>query len=577
MNTADFAATAPWLGIRGKPESFPPSAHRHQPSDIERAGAEVGDVLTWDGRRYRPMGGTSRDFEVRVGESLASFRESLSVTADNLHASVTKTTELEARFGQSTAGIEKRLEVIARAGEASAKEQTRLSAAIGDAQAGIRRLDEVRVTRDTALARTTEQLFAKVGQSEADITTIKSSYATRTFAEAKKREAIKAAFEEASAHITTELSSYATITFAEAKKTEAISAAFGNASAQITTALVSYATQAFAEAKKTEAIAVALGDATALVEEEAAARIDADGQIHAYWGVKIDINGRVVGRIKLDGTAETSSLDMEAATIRLWNGTAAVAPFTLSGGQIRLTNVVVDTLDANIHITSPYIQGGILRLAGECLVCNTSADGDNDSLIRVNGGGGDGPTRGGQLDVFGNEYPTYGGSVFLTPSEAATGSVRLRDNDGTDRLIVHPSGGGTNVSLYGNVSISTYLAVPEISVSGTITVGSLVITSSFSAASLTTSGAVTCGDDSSEGLRSSGRIYLCPGNTPRWFVSDGSGDLNCLGNYTLKKATSDDWSIKLTMSGSAAVEFGESGGNLTYRINGGATRTITYT
>lgn len=41
--TADFAATAPWEGITGKPAAFPAS-----PATLARAGALPDAVLVWD-------------------------------------------------------------------------------------------------------------------------------------------------------------------------------------------------------------------------------------------------------------------------------------------------------------------------------------------------------------------------------------------------------------------------------------------------------------------------------------------------------------------------------------------------
>ena len=57
--SADYAATAPWIGIVGKPASFPPSSHTTLLSDVSASGAKVGDVPIWDGKKFVPGAGTS--------------------------------------------------------------------------------------------------------------------------------------------------------------------------------------------------------------------------------------------------------------------------------------------------------------------------------------------------------------------------------------------------------------------------------------------------------------------------------------------------------------------------------------
>lgn len=42
--TADFAATAPWTGITGKPDAFPAT-----PNSLTSGGASDNSVLVWSG------------------------------------------------------------------------------------------------------------------------------------------------------------------------------------------------------------------------------------------------------------------------------------------------------------------------------------------------------------------------------------------------------------------------------------------------------------------------------------------------------------------------------------------------
>ena len=98
-------------------------------------------------------------------------------------------------------------------------------------------------------------------------------------------------------------------------------------------------------------------------------------------------------------------------------------------------------------LNTPRVTGtssnGWLKLDGASLISSTASDGSDTSIIRVNGGGSDGDTRGGQIDLLGNEYTTvagYNGSVLLTPGNVTNGTVRLRSKGGSDRLVVRDDG-----------------------------------------------------------------------------------------------------------------------------------------
>jgi hypothetical protein len=98
-------------------------------------------------------------------------------------------------------------------------------------------------------------------------------------------------------------------------------------------------------------------------------------------------------------------------------------------------------------LNTPRITGvgsnGWIKLDGASLISSTTSDGSDNSIIRVNGGGSDSDTRGGQIDLLGNEYTTvtgYNGSVLLTPGNVTNGTVRLRSKGGNDRLVIKDTG-----------------------------------------------------------------------------------------------------------------------------------------
>lgn len=165
-------------------------------------------------------------------------------------------------------------------------------------------------------------------------------------------------------------------------------------------------------------------------------------------------------------TTPTSEVAFKADAFKIFDGSSStVAPFTVSGGVVTMTGAVVGTLAANISITSPVISGGFLRLSGASTLCSNTGDtsyndnGTDTSIVRVNGGGGDGQGRGGQLDVFGNEHTVAPGSVFLTPGNVASATVGLRDRLGINRVFIGTDStttisngrfGGTDLDIHPN-------------------------------------------------------------------------------------------------------------------------------
>lgn len=79
----------------------------------------------------------------------------------------------------------------------------------------------------------------------------------------------------------------------------------------------------------------AIGVVSASVTTEQSARIAADGAIHARWGVAIDVNGRIVGRVNLDGTNQSSTfkVSVDKFVVENVNGTI-VAMDIRTGGKI---------------------------------------------------------------------------------------------------------------------------------------------------------------------------------------------------------------------------------------------------
>lgn len=344
--------------------------------------------------------------EVSLADSSARFSQEITVGVGDRIALTERVTSLEARVTSGETSSAAKIAEIETALATDSLALTRFertaTARLGRNEAAIEQEQVTRVTQFDALASRTTTLestvttlatSASVATLEGRITTVETTYATQTFAEAKKTEAISAAASYTDGQIgavnATITTSYATKVYAdgtaEARKTEAIASAtsytdgqIGTVNANITTnyatktyadgsasaaqsAAISssnsytngqiaslasvYATPAFVETKKSEAISAAAADAQGRVDIEASARAAADGAIHARWGVSIDVNGRVVGRIRLDGTNETSEFLVDAAKFTVWNGTTGVPPFQVVGGQVRVANLTLLNTD----------------------------------------------------------------------------------------------------------------------------------------------------------------------------------------------------------------------------------------
>ena len=188
--------------------------------------------------------------------------------------------------------------------------------------------------------------------------------------------------------------------------------------------------------------------ATVAVTTEANARANADGTLSARASLYLDVNNNIAGykigsSVNLDGTV-TSVFSITADTFKIFNGSSKVSPFYVTGGVVHMTNVVADTIAANISITTPTIYGGWLKFDGgsESKITSTVYE----SLVRVNGGASDGQGSGGQIDLLGNNYttvPGYNGSVLLTPGNASNAGVYIRDRWSNDKIWV-----GTNGTSY---------------------------------------------------------------------------------------------------------------------------------
>lgn len=197
---------------------------------------------------------------------------------------------------------------------------------------------------------------------------------------------------------------------------------------------------------------------------------------YAAKGTEFIVQADYFSIINSDGTAQESPFTVSGTTVyikdaliqnvsatKITSGTITSGNINVSGGYIQSDNFVSGSTGWKIAgngdgefnsltvrngiLNTPRVTGvgsnGWIKLDGASLISSTTSDGSDNSIIRVNGGGGDGDTRGGQIDLLGNEYTTvtgYNGSVLLTPGNVTNATVRLRSKGGNDRLVIKDTG-----------------------------------------------------------------------------------------------------------------------------------------
>jgi hypothetical protein len=365
--------------------------------------------------------------------------------------------------------------------ELSARTSAQIRGVTVDASALISTIEKVVTSPGFAMAERIDKLEAKIedgeGNASASIVEIRRVIATSEYALAEIDQRLTAKIEGNAATVVTTLTAYATKTYAEARRDEAITAASADATAKVLVESTARSSADAANASSISTVSASVGSLSSTVTTNASASVTRDGFLSGKYSLKVAA-GNVVTGMNISSTSgggsDVSEIAFTGSVFKVYNGASNVVPFTVNTGTntVTLTNVIVDTLAANISITSPTIVGGVLKLNGTATVCSNTADGSDTSLVRMNGGGASGATRGGQIDCYGDNYgfvsgTDYSGSVHIAPSSNASGIVRIYDNTGTIRFGVGPTG----ASVVGDFSAS---AISGTSYSGGAVTGTLI-------------------------------------------------------------------------------------------------------
>lgn len=260
--------------------------------------------------------------------------------------------------------------------------ETRAAAIIAEAEArgtAIGTLETEINTDISAIAMTVEALATNVAGNTAAIILVNEAVSTETEARTTQYSALLADFSDTNAAVLQESVARADADEALASQITIIEADFDGVYAAISAEAVARASADSAQSSLiTAATATANGAATAVLTEQSA-RIAADGSIESKYSVKIDVNGNVAG-FGLISTANNgtvvSAFNFRSDRFNIYNGSTAVAPFSVSGGVVRMQNVIIQ--DAVIEsltfskMTSGNLNADLIVGAGR-IVWNNGA------------------------------------------------------------------------------------------------------------------------------------------------------------------------------------------------------------
>ena len=222
---------------------------------------------------------------------------------------------------------------------------------------------ETQVNTDiSAIATTVDALASQVAGNTANIVLANEAIVTETVARTAQYEALQVDFGDTNAAVLEESVARADGDDALASQITVLEADVDGAYAAVMTEQTARIAGDSALSSDITTLSAQVGTNTTAISTETSARIAADGSIESKYAVKIDVNGRVAG-FGLISTANnatpTSIFAVTADSFKVYNGTTDVAPFSVSGGIVRMQNVVIDNaVIENAAITSLKIANG---------------------------------------------------------------------------------------------------------------------------------------------------------------------------------------------------------------------------
>lgn len=154
----------------------------------------------------------------------------------------------------------------------------------------------------------------------------------------------------------------------------------------------------------------------------------------------------------------------------------------------------VFTFSAASDTAHTFTYGDAGTTAAQTFTLSAStADGDDDSITRVAGGGAVGDARGGWARFIGNEAASNGGSIDLNAGNAASANINLALENASSSVIIKDTTSGSLVTISDAGAITT---VGTFTSSATSDLGWSVRTGANTACNTTCTSACVVGQDS---------------------------------------------------------------------------------
>lgn len=210
-------------------------------------------------------------------------------------------------------------------------------------------------TKDEASAESLLQMVIQAANNKAAITSEQTIRSNDDEVIARSVTALTARMSTAEANITTEQTTRATADSAEAALRIALDARVTTAESNISTNAANITSEATARATADTTIAASVTSLTSTVGTNTAnitTNTSSINGIAAKWGVEVDVNGRVTGRIKLDASGSRSNFIAEVDKFAIGKaGSSDNYPFEVSGGVVYMKNALIQ----NAAITTAKI------------------------------------------------------------------------------------------------------------------------------------------------------------------------------------------------------------------------------
>lgn len=249
----------------------------------------------------------------------AAIVQEVTARVNAISAIATQITTITAQVAANAAAIIAEATARANADSAMATSLTTLTASVAANAAAITAEATVRANADSASATTVTTLTATVGANTAAITAEATARANGDSAVAATVTALTATVGANTAAITAEATARANADSAMSETVTELTATVGENTAAITAEATARADAVSAVAETVTALTATVGENTAAITEEAEARIDQFGAIGVRHTLKLDVNGKIVGRVTLSGDDETSTYEVAVDTYRVLN------------------------------------------------------------------------------------------------------------------------------------------------------------------------------------------------------------------------------------------------------------------